>query len=611
MKKILITILIPCLLLITSMQVKAWEYDGSDNLYFDYVPTYNESYYSSLTGLNQENFREELNDIITNNYNRYTYSNRLNILREADAVHGSSEDVWCMYTGKIFTTTDNGSSGTSTWNTEHTWAKSWGFPSESDTPYSDFHHLRITECQTNAYRSNSWFGEVSNPTSTDNYGNKWTSSIFEPRDSVKGDIARMLFYMDVRYDGENGETDLILIDGFTATSGDALHGDLETLIKWHNEDPVDDRERERNDIVYSYQKNRNPFVDHPEYVDIVWGDAILDNSDIFDNMVNSISTPITEASIIEIDNAFDFYYTLSEEEKSLVTKYSVLLEYKELYNEIVSNNEKAATFDSMVEDIQTPITISSKTQIEAALSYYESLNSEQRLLTTKYNILIGYENDYNICALNADKAKEFDDMVNEFTTIDITSGPAILAAFEFYDSLTAEQKALTTNYATLLGYNVLYNDVVDYNIAKEFDNMVIAISSIALDSEEIINEAFDFYNSLTDAQKAKTTKYSTLVDNENFYLQLVDIDKATTFDNLVESIETPIALLSKNEIIYALEYYDSLTLYQQGLTTSYDDLLEYYEELIVQEVINEAEDDLDLLHLILNGDYSALFDAIN
>ena len=98
--------------------------------------------------------------------------------------------------------------------------------------------------------------------------------IWEPRDADKGDVARALFYMAVRYEGDNGETNLELVSYVnTAPDYQPLYGNLDTLVKWHNQDPVNNWERNRNDIVYyQYQANRNPFVDHPEYVDLIWGE---------------------------------------------------------------------------------------------------------------------------------------------------------------------------------------------------------------------------------------------------------------------------------------------------------------------------------------------------
>ncbi len=75
-----------------------------------------------------------------------------------------------------------------------------------------------------------------------------------------------------RYEGENGEPDLEVIDSIPSDNytNEPIHAKLSALLVWHQEDPVDDFERNRNEVIYSFQNNRNPFIDHPEYVDEIW-----------------------------------------------------------------------------------------------------------------------------------------------------------------------------------------------------------------------------------------------------------------------------------------------------------------------------------------------------
>jgi endonuclease I len=96
-------------------------------------------------------------------------------------------------------------------------------------------------------------------------GDSW-----EPRDEVKGDVARTAFYMAVRYEGGHGEPDLQLVDR-TGTQSVFL-GKLCTLLEWHHSDPVSGDEQRRNAVIYAVQGNRNPFIDHPEWVRSIWGD---------------------------------------------------------------------------------------------------------------------------------------------------------------------------------------------------------------------------------------------------------------------------------------------------------------------------------------------------
>ena len=101
-------------------------------------------------------------------------------------------------------------------------------------------------------------------------GNYADSNSWEPRDAVKGDVARMVFYMSVRYEGDDGFPDLEAND--VAGNGSAPRlGRLSVLLQWNAEDPPDAFEMRRNDVIYeTYQHNRNPFIDHPEWADAIW-----------------------------------------------------------------------------------------------------------------------------------------------------------------------------------------------------------------------------------------------------------------------------------------------------------------------------------------------------
>ncbi|MEM7297132.1 MAG: endonuclease, partial [Bacteroidota bacterium] len=101
------------------------------------------------------------------------------------------------------------------------------------------------------------------------------SSVFgwEPRDDVKGDVARILFYMATRYEGENGEVDLELTETLQSQSAkDPFHATLSVLLEWHELDPVSAFETNRNNAIFDFQGNRNPYIDHPEWVELVFGE---------------------------------------------------------------------------------------------------------------------------------------------------------------------------------------------------------------------------------------------------------------------------------------------------------------------------------------------------
>ncbi len=139
--------------------------------------------------------------------------------------------------------------------------------------YGDVHNLKPADASVNQDKSNKDFdnGGTQHPEATGCY---YTSSTWEPRDEVKGDIARIIFYMDTRYEGTNGEIDLTVVDEIN-TYPLPEHGKLSTLLEWNLQDPPDEFERNRNNVIFSWQKNRNPFIDHPEFAELIWGDQIL------------------------------------------------------------------------------------------------------------------------------------------------------------------------------------------------------------------------------------------------------------------------------------------------------------------------------------------------
>ena len=158
------------------------------------------------------------------------------------------------------------------WNREHTWPQSWF--NESTTPRSDLFHVYPTDGYVNGQRSNYPYGEVNRPIYTSGNGSKlgpcvtsgYSGRVFEPIDEYKGDIARSYFYMSVRYYSEDSDWGA---SGMTNKS-EILPWAMTMLLRWSDEDPVSDKEIARNNAIYGYQNNRNPFIDHPEYAHMIW-----------------------------------------------------------------------------------------------------------------------------------------------------------------------------------------------------------------------------------------------------------------------------------------------------------------------------------------------------
>ncbi|WP_139420313.1 endonuclease [Chryseobacterium mulctrae] len=155
---------------------------------------------------------------------------------------------------------------------------------EASPMKNDIHFIRATDAKVNGMRSNYPFGTVGTATFTSLNGSKLGNSVsagyggtvFEPIDEFKGDVARMIFYFVTRY-----ETQLSGFSTGNMLGGSAYPGlqtwELNQLLAWHNLDPVSPAEIGRNNASYTYQGNRNPYIDNPNYVNLVWGTQTVDN----------------------------------------------------------------------------------------------------------------------------------------------------------------------------------------------------------------------------------------------------------------------------------------------------------------------------------------------
>jgi endonuclease I len=209
-------------------------------------------------------------------------TNTEDALKVLDEDPANTNNVVLIYSGFSVAKTNFGLS--TGWNREHLWANSYGLDMHVPA-YSDLHNLRAVDSTVNSARGNKFYDKSDvhspsfrSPASAEAPLTTTDSDSWEPPDSMKGDIARALFYMAVRYTGvPTNETFLFLTDDTAQISGTTnLMGRLSTLLVWNLLDPVDTSERRRNDLVYElYQRNRNPFVDHPEWVEPAFLPALV------------------------------------------------------------------------------------------------------------------------------------------------------------------------------------------------------------------------------------------------------------------------------------------------------------------------------------------------
>jgi endonuclease I len=235
------------------------------------------AYYDGIDRQSGTDLKSSLQTIIAdpNVVRAQTYNDVIDILMEADNNPENSNQVWLVYLEKGRSKLDLqfGSDNFGSWNREHTWPRSRGvfYSIEADETFngkdiywptnadslrhgnSDAHAIRAVDGPENSNRGNQFYGQYKGPAGT--------------LGGFKGDVARCIFYMGVRYNG------LEVVRGYPENMVGHF-GDLDTLLMWHRNDPPDDFEMNRNNVIYTWQYNRNPFIDMPELVEYIYGDKI-------------------------------------------------------------------------------------------------------------------------------------------------------------------------------------------------------------------------------------------------------------------------------------------------------------------------------------------------
>ena len=229
---------------------------------------YDTTYWAPAIGKSGAALESSLHTIISSGVTRLSYDGVWAALRVTDKDPANPANVIELYTGDSVPSSNNGG-GVDQWNREHVWAKSHGDFGTVTGPGTDIHHLRPEDVTVNSARGSLDFdnGGTQNSEAPGNYAD---FDSWEPRDAVKGDVARMIFYMSVRYEGGDGFADLEVND-VTGNGAAPNIGKLSTLLEWNAVDPPSAFEMNRNDLIYdSFQHNRNPFIDHPEWADSIF-----------------------------------------------------------------------------------------------------------------------------------------------------------------------------------------------------------------------------------------------------------------------------------------------------------------------------------------------------
>ncbi|RKR91009.1 endonuclease I [Micromonospora pisi] len=229
---------------------------------------YDRTYYASAVGRTGPALRTALHEVISVQ-RTVTYDQVWEALKETDQDPANPGNVILLYSGRSQRKDVNGGDPDD-WNREHVWAKSHGDFGTATGPGTDLHHLRPEDVSVNSERGNKDFDNGGGPV-REAPGNFTDGDSWEPRDAVKGDVARMIMYMAIRYEGGDGWPNLEPNQSVRNGSAPYL-GKLSVLLQWNRADPPDAFEKRRNQVIYDrWQGNRNPFVDHPEWATAIWG----------------------------------------------------------------------------------------------------------------------------------------------------------------------------------------------------------------------------------------------------------------------------------------------------------------------------------------------------
>lgn len=236
----------------------------------------------------QENSGPELRNILhilISNHRRVSYSSLWYHYKKTDVRPNGKP--WCIYSDyefKDFKQNQGGGPGKigSYLTREHSWPKQWWGEYENGA-YSDLFHVFLSDAHVNGQKGIKPLGEVGekyqqwaiSKVGLARKGLGFTGEVFEPADKYKGDFTRAYLYFAVRYLTGKDALDCSVSDMIKDNGIEFEDWAINMLLRWHKLDPVSERERKRNEELFKIQGNRNPFIDHPEYADLIWGNKFM------------------------------------------------------------------------------------------------------------------------------------------------------------------------------------------------------------------------------------------------------------------------------------------------------------------------------------------------
>ena len=236
-------------------------------------------YYSTLAGKSGQALKNAIHDLAVQR-TVHSYGSLWTYFPQTDHMPDDPTQVWDMYSDYTYYFSTHLGNSTSGMNKEHSVPKSWwgGYTeSQGYIAYTDLNHLYPSDAEANGAKLHYPLGEVSRVdfdngctrTGSPKAGQGGGSSmVFEPDDRYKGDFARTYMYMASAYQDYQWKYTWMMGNGSWLTLN---QWSIDLLLRWAREDPVSDKEKDRNDAVYRCQNNRNPFIDFPDLMEYIWG----------------------------------------------------------------------------------------------------------------------------------------------------------------------------------------------------------------------------------------------------------------------------------------------------------------------------------------------------
>ena len=447
-----------------------------------------------------------------------------------------------------------------TYNREHVWAQSLSgkTTSDGDNLYgtsgggADMHHIRPEVSGLNSSRGNKLFGEVSNGSTWDGYIegdliSYYSGNVFEPHDEVKGDVARIVMYMYMHYNtrtylGGNAATynerytdnnKPLIITNIIAKSN--AEDCFNLLLEWNELDPVDNIEETRNEAASKYQGNRNPFIDHPEYAEYIWGDQTIVDKEVVGMEIDTsnVKTLFNVGDTFTYDG-LEVSYVYDDNTTKTTSDYEVIapsLDSKGVKTVTVNSKsyDFSATYNITVTDVEIP---SSGSQFEKITNVNQIEDGQYLIVNENHNV-----------ALNSGLSSI--DVVNNY--VGVTINDNIIAYDEsLSNAVVTITKEDSSNYSiqTSLGTYIYGSSTSNkLNTSSSKQNITIAFTNDDVDIYS--NQTYLRFNSSEDQMRFRFYKEEThdeqeaiqlykYVEGDNYFANAIDFAKQ--FNNKIDSV---------------------------------------------------------------------------